>query len=116
MRGTKLFRHGRSQAVQLPPEYRFEGSEVHIRRAPSSGDVVLSRRPESWEEFFELLKTIDVPQDFLPDRDDARERKNAGHPKQKPPAFADDWRPRRACSIGLPLKGSSAPQPCRQAG
>jgi antitoxin VapB len=77
MRGTKLFRHGRSQAVQLPPEYRFEGSEVHIRRAPSSGDVVLSRRPESWEEFFELLKTIDVPQDFLPDRDDARERKNA---------------------------------------
>ena len=76
---AKLFRNGRSQAVRLPSEYRFEGSEVYIRRDPSTGDVVLSRRPESWEGFFELLKTIDVPQDFLPDRADA--------PPQKPDLF-----------------------------
>ncbi|HEV2714685.1 MAG TPA: type II toxin-antitoxin system VapB family antitoxin [Terriglobales bacterium] len=67
---AKLFRNGRSQAVRLPSEYRFEGSEVYIRRDPSTGDVVLSRRPESWEGFFELLKTIDVPRDFLSDRAD----------------------------------------------
>jgi len=32
-RGTaKLFRNGRSQAVRLPKEFRFEGDEVRIRR------------------------------------------------------------------------------------
>lgn len=29
---AKLFRIGRSQAVRLPAKYRFEGSEVYIRR------------------------------------------------------------------------------------
>jgi len=75
VRTAKLFRNGRSQAVRLPAEYRFEGSEVFIRRDPASGDVILSRRPESWAEFFELMKTIDVPEDFLVDRADARPQK-----------------------------------------
>jgi antitoxin VapB len=75
VRTAKLFRNGRSQAVRLPAEYRFEGSEVFIRRDPASGDVILSRRPESWAEFFELMKTIDVPEDFLVDRADAPPQK-----------------------------------------
>ncbi|MGB6385256.1 MAG: type II toxin-antitoxin system VapB family antitoxin [Terriglobales bacterium] len=29
---AKLFRNGRSQAVRLPREFRFEGSEVRVRR------------------------------------------------------------------------------------
>jgi len=29
---AKLFRNGRSQAVRLPKEFRFEGDEVTIRR------------------------------------------------------------------------------------
>ncbi len=66
---AKLFRNGRSQAVRLPAEYRFEGSEVYVRRDPRTGDVILSRRPESWQEFFELLKNVDIPGDFLSDRD-----------------------------------------------
>ena len=66
---AKLFRNGRSQAVRLPAEYRFEGSEVYVRRDPRTGDVILSRRPESWQDFFELLKNIDIPSDFLSDRD-----------------------------------------------
>ncbi|HWY69796.1 MAG TPA: type II toxin-antitoxin system VapB family antitoxin [Terriglobales bacterium] len=74
-RTAKLFRNGRSQAVRLPAEYRFNGSEVFIRRDPASGDVILSRRPESWPEFFELMKTIDVPEDFLADRADAPPQK-----------------------------------------
>ena len=37
---AKLFRNGRSQAVRLPSEYRFEGSEVYVRRDPSTGDVI----------------------------------------------------------------------------
>ena len=69
-RTARLFRNGRSQAVRLPAEYRFEGSEVYIRRDPKTGDVVLSRKPESWEEYFALLKDLDVPEDFLSDRND----------------------------------------------
>jgi antitoxin VapB len=72
---AKLFRNGRSQAVRLPAEYRFEGSEVFIRRDPTTGDVILSRRPESWVDFFEMMKTVDVPADFLADRDDAPPQK-----------------------------------------
>jgi antitoxin VapB len=67
---ARLFRNGRSQAVRLPADYRFEGSEVYIRRDQQTGDVILSRRPESWGEFFQLLKSIDVPDDFLSDRGD----------------------------------------------
>ena len=51
---AKLFRNGRSQAVRLPAEYRFEGSAVYILRDPATGDVILSRRPESWPQFFDL--------------------------------------------------------------
>jgi antitoxin VapB len=67
-RTAKLFRNGRSQAVRLPSEFRFEGSEVFIRRDGATGDVILSRRPESWESFFELAQG--VPEDFLFDRGD----------------------------------------------
>ena len=31
---AKLFRNGRSQAVRLPQEFRFEGDRVRIRRVP----------------------------------------------------------------------------------
>ncbi len=69
-RTAKLFLNGRSQAVRLPSEYRFEGSEVYVRRDPESGDIILSRRPDSWKDFFELAKSLDVPDDFLNDRKD----------------------------------------------
>jgi antitoxin VapB len=73
-RTAKLFQNGRSQAVRLPVEYRFEGKEVYVRRAPS-GDVILSRKPESWDDFFELMKTVDIPEDFLSERGDAQPQK-----------------------------------------
>lgn len=62
---AKLFMTGRSQAVRLPREYRFEGAEVFIRRDPQTGDVVLSRRPDSWEGFLALCRTTAAPSDFL---------------------------------------------------
>ena len=73
-RTAKLFRNGRSQAVRLPVEYRFAGSEVYIRRDPS-GDVVLSRRPESWQDFFQFMNSVEVPEDFLSDRRDTPPQK-----------------------------------------
>jgi antitoxin VapB len=51
---VKLFKNGRSQAVRLPAEFRFDGKEVFIRKDERTGDVILSRRPESWEDFFRL--------------------------------------------------------------
>jgi antitoxin VapB len=75
MKTAKIFRNGRSQAVRLPSEFRFEGSEVYVRRDPKSGDVILSRRPESWKGFFELMKTVEVPEGFLSDRKDASPQK-----------------------------------------
>ena len=67
-RTAKLFRNGRSQAVRLPSDFRFEGKEVFIRQDPATGDVILSRRPESWEDFFKLTEQVGVPEDFMSDR------------------------------------------------
>jgi antitoxin VapB len=72
---AKLFRNGRSQAVRLPAEFRFPGSEVYVRRDPESGDVILSRRPDSWEEFFNLTAKLDIPEDFLSNRRDTPPQK-----------------------------------------
>jgi antitoxin VapB len=66
---AKLFITGRSQAVRLPREYRFEGDEVFIRRDPVTGDVVLSRRPHSWDGFLSLCETTAVPADFMTESD-----------------------------------------------
>ena len=74
-RTAKLFKNGRSQAVRLPADYRFECSEVYVRRDPTTGDVILSRRPNSWKEFFELTKNIGIPDDFLTERQDAPPQK-----------------------------------------
>ena len=72
---AKLFRNGRSQAVRLPAEYRFERAEVYIRRNPHNGDVILSRRPETWDDLFELLAATDIPDNFLAHRKDAPPQK-----------------------------------------
>ena len=72
---AKIFRNGRSQAVRLPSEYRIEGSEVYVRRDPATGDVILSRRPDSWSDFFELISAVDVPEGFLADRKDSPPQK-----------------------------------------
>lgn len=67
---AKLFANGRSQAVRLPREFRFEGSEVFIRKDPTSGDVVLSQKPSGWEEFFVLARSgAEEAKDFMLDRD-----------------------------------------------
>ena len=74
-RTAKLFKNGRSQAVRLPAEFRFEGDEVFIRKDDKSGDVILSRRPASWDEFFRLRDEAikadpRAAEEFLADRKD----------------------------------------------
>jgi antitoxin VapB len=62
---AKLFTNGRSQAVRLPAAFRFEGKEVFIRKDETTGDVILSAKPASWDGFFEARAVADVPDDFL---------------------------------------------------
>ena len=69
---AKIFVSGRSQAVRLPKEFRFEASEVFIRRDSVTGDVILSRKPDSWEGLFALDYSTEVPSDFM-NEDDRRQ-------------------------------------------
>lgn len=62
---AKLFTNGRSQAVRLPAIYRFNTKEVYIRQDAETGDIILSRKPESWDDFFSLIQNTSVPTDFL---------------------------------------------------
>lgn len=64
---AKLFKNGKSQAVRLPMSYRFEGKEVCIRRDEATGDVILSRKPESLAQFFAFARNLKavIPADFL---------------------------------------------------
>ena len=49
---AKVFISGRSQAVRLPKEYRFKGSEVYIKK--EKGKIILSEKPQkTWAEIFE---------------------------------------------------------------
>lgn len=69
-RTAKLFKNGASQAVRLPAEFRFSGEEVNIRRNPKTGEVILSPvEPQAgWGAFFELARSIQVPENFMSDR------------------------------------------------
>ncbi|MDR1424794.1 MAG: AbrB/MazE/SpoVT family DNA-binding domain-containing protein [Azoarcus sp.] len=67
--------NGRSQAVRLPAAYRFDTREVFIRKDPETGDVILSRKPATWDDFFATLKGANVPADFL----DEKERNQGMH-------------------------------------
>jgi antitoxin VapB len=69
-RTAKLFKNGASQAVRLPAEFRFDGDEVYISRDERTQDVILSKRPGArvWNEFFEFMKTVDIPEDWMKDR------------------------------------------------
>ena len=66
---AKLFMNGRSQAVRLPVNFRFDCDEVYIRKDPETGDVIISRKPGSWDDYFKMMETIDVPEDFMAERD-----------------------------------------------
>ena len=66
---AKLFMHGRSQAVRLPKEFRFEGSEVRVSRL---GDKVilepLEKPPfdvKAWRARLDSYRDVDFPE--LPD-------------------------------------------------
>ena len=55
---AKIFQNGRSQAVRLPKEFRFEGTEVLIKRVGNA--VVLLPHEHSWETLFTSLAQFEA--------------------------------------------------------
>ena len=72
---AKLFQNGRSQAVRLPKEFRFEGDRVRIRRV-AQGVLLEPLIPDTARWFEELDKVHSEP--FLP-----RGRRQPVTPKRK---------------------------------
>lgn len=68
-RKTRVFMTGRSQAVRIPAEFRFNASEVYVRRDEQTGDVILSQVPKSWEEIFAEIEKAKIPPEFMESRD-----------------------------------------------
>jgi antitoxin VapB len=63
---ARLFTNGGSQAVRLPAEFRFAGTdEVYVRRDAVTGDVVLSSRPAdaTWSRFFAVRDQARITDD-----------------------------------------------------
>jgi len=60
MTTAKVFMNGRSQAVRLPKEFRFEGTEVEIFRR--GDDVILREKPVTVDRLFKVL--AQMPNDF----------------------------------------------------
>ena len=53
MEKAKLFENGKSQAVRLPKKYRFEGSEVFVRKVGAA--VMLFPKQQAWQVFLSGL-------------------------------------------------------------
>ncbi len=69
---AKIFKTGRSQAVRLPKEFRFDVDEVNIRRDEKTGEVILSIPPKTWDGFLQILGRTTTPDDdFLSPSDRA---------------------------------------------
>ena len=60
MTTAKVFMTGRSQAVRLPKEFRFEGTEVEIFRR--GDEVILREKPVTVDRLFKVL--AQMPNDF----------------------------------------------------
>ena len=63
---AKVFMNGRSQALRLPKEFRFDTDEVYISK---QGDnlIIFPKKP-TWDDFFATTSAFD--DDFLADRQD----------------------------------------------
>ena len=64
MQTVKLFTTGRSQALRIPKEFRFQSSEVCIKRI---GSMVILIDPNDRPKMF-LSAIGQITEDFMPDR------------------------------------------------
>ena len=65
MQTARLFKNGRSQAVRLPTEFRFDGDRVFVKRVGNA--VVLVPYQEPWQSLFDSLDRFS--DDYMQDRE-----------------------------------------------
>jgi antitoxin VapB len=58
MHTAKIFWTGRSQAVRLPKDFRFDANEVRIRRHGAA--VILEPVPSDWSWLSPLIGEVDA--------------------------------------------------------
>lgn len=64
---AQLFMNGRSQAVRLPKQFRFEGKQVHIKKVGNS--VVLTpMQVDRWAAMEDALMAFEFDADELLER------------------------------------------------
>ena len=63
---AKVFMNGRSQAIRLPKEFRFDTDEVYVVR--QGNNIVISAKKPTWDDFFNQASAFG--DDFLSDRED----------------------------------------------
>ena len=74
MQTAKLFENGRSQAVRLPKECRFGGTEVFVRKYEDL--VILYPKQSAWAP---LMNSLDkFTDDFMEDRNQPEQQARAG--------------------------------------
>jgi antitoxin VapB len=72
---ASLFWTGRSQAVRLPKEFRFEGDTVLVRR---EGNAVILEPAQDWPEGW-VASFAGVPEDFVrPPQGEIEKRRKVG--------------------------------------
>ena len=62
---AQLFKNGKSQLVRLPKQYRFQGTEVYIKRI--GRNVILIPKDEPWQSFIASIN--EFSRDFTVDQD-----------------------------------------------
>ena len=73
MKTAKLFKNGQSQAVRLPKEFRFDGTQVFIKRIGNA--VLLLPEQDSWQMLFDSLGLFS--DDFMESRDQPEQQVRA---------------------------------------
>jgi antitoxin VapB len=61
MATAKIFKSGNSQALRLPRQFRFDGTEVEIFRR--GDEIVLREKPRTMARAFEILSNLDLALD-----------------------------------------------------
>ena len=72
---SRIITTGRSKAVRLPMEFRFDVTEVYICHDPITGDVVLSRKPTDWQGLIDVVK-LNAEEDLLIERRQTNTRRD----------------------------------------
>jgi antitoxin VapB len=72
---AKIFKNGKSQAIRLPKEYRFQGSKVYLKQVGNA--VVLIPEQDSWQTLIDSLAQFS--DDFMSEREQppTQERESA---------------------------------------